>query len=87
MSDEISQDSMQAWEESQAANDKLVDDFTHGVLGVDSYYDPLAEKTVELPSEYTSAWSNSLGEYILSDSADYNPNIGSNLNWQEMTTK
>ncbi len=86
-SDEISADNMKSWEDRQAINDKMVDDFTHGILGVDSYYDPIAEKTVELPSGYTNAWTNSLGEYILSDSADYNPNIGSNLNWQQMGTK
>ena len=86
MSDEISQDNLKSWEDRQAANDKLVDDFTHGILGVDSYYDPIAEKTVELPSGYNNAWTNSLGEYILADDPSYNPNIGSNLNWQPMIT-
>ena len=86
-SDEISQDNLKSWEDRQAINDKIVDDFTHGILEVDKYYDPIAEKTVELPSGYTNAWTNSLGEYILSDSPSYNPNIGSNLNWQQMSTK
>jgi hypothetical protein len=86
MSDEISQDSLKSWEDRQAANDKIVDDFTHGILGVDSYYDPIAEKTVELPSGYNNAWTNSLGEYILADDPSYNPNIGSNLDWQPMKT-
>jgi hypothetical protein len=86
MSDEISQDNLKSWEARQAANDKLVDDFTHGILGVDSYYDPIAEKAVELPSGYKNAWTNSLGEYILADDPSFNPNIGSNLNWQPMKT-
>ena len=86
MSDEISSENQKAWEDRQATNDKLVDDFTHGILGVDSYYDPIAEKTIELPSGYNNAWTNSLGEYILADSPSFNPNIGSNLNWQPMKT-
>ena len=86
MSDEISEDNLKSWEDRQAANDRLVDDFTHGILGVDSYYDPIAEKTVELPSGYDNAWTNSLGEYILADDPSYNPNIGSNLDWQPMKT-
>jgi hypothetical protein len=84
MSDEVSQDNLKSWEDRQAVNDKIVDDFTHGILGVDKYYDPIAEKTVELPSGYNNVWTNSLGEYVLADDPGYNPNIGSNLNWQPM---
>ncbi len=75
---------MRAREDRQAVNDKIVDDFTHGILSVDKYYDPIAEKTVELPSGYNNVWTNSLGEYVLADDRSYNPNIGSNLNWQPM---
>jgi len=39
---------------------------------------------MELPGGYRQAWTNSLGEYILSDDPNYNPNIGSNVNWTEM---
>jgi Zn-dependent M16 (insulinase) family peptidase len=35
MSDEISQDNLKSWEDRQAANDKLVDDFTHGIVYLD----------------------------------------------------
>ena len=33
---------------------------------------------------YSHVWSNRLGEYHLSNSASYNPNVGSNIQWQEM---
>ena len=29
-------------------------------------------------------WTNSRGEYVLSEDIDYNPNIGSNQNWQRI---
>lgn len=32
-------------------------------------------------------WTNSLGEYILSDDPNFNPNVGSKLNWQNMKKK
>jgi hypothetical protein len=32
-------------------------------------------------------WTNSLGEYILSDKPNFNPNVGSNLNWQSIKKK
>jgi hypothetical protein len=51
---------------------------------VDKYYDPLEGKAVELPAGYDNAWANSLGEYIVSENPNYNPNIGSNQNWQRI---
>jgi hypothetical protein len=66
--------------------DRLADDFSNSILGLDSYRNPIDGSTVELPSGYSSVWANSLGEYVLSDSPSYNPNAESNLNWQQMTT-
>lgn len=84
-SNEISDANFQAWQQSQDVKDELANDFSNSILGIESYYNPISENTVELPSGYSSAWTNSLGEYILSDSPSYNPNIESNLNWQQMT--
>ena len=86
-SDEISDMSMQAYNQRQAVNDRIADNFSRYVRGVDAYYDPVAEKQVDLPSGYDNAWTNSLGEYILSEDPSYNPNIGSNLNWEPMKRK
>jgi hypothetical protein len=51
---------------------------------VDKYYNPIEQKPVELPSGYENAWSNALGEYILSNDPSFNPNIGSTVDWQIM---
>lgn len=37
-----------------------------------------------MPGGYDHAWSNALGEYILTNDPNFNPNIGSNLNWEAM---
>ena len=83
-SDEISDISMQAYNNRQKVNDRIADNFSRYIRGVDDYYDPVAEKQVDLPSGYDNAWTNSLGEYVLSEDPSYNPNIGSNLNWERI---
>jgi DNA-directed RNA polymerase subunit RPC12/RpoP len=71
----------------QATYDRLATDWSRAIRDVDAFYDPNRGETVELPAGYGHAWANNLGEYIVTDSADYNPNIGSNLNWSEMEPK
>jgi len=82
--DEISDMIMDSYNNRQATEDRIYDNFSQYMRGVDEYYDPVGQQAVELPSGYENAWVNNLGEYILSDSASYNPNIGSNQNWQQM---
>ncbi len=81
---EISDKIMQSYNQRQAVNDRIAENFSQYIRGVDKYHNPIEQKPVELPSGYQNAWTNSLGEYILSDNPNYNPNIGSNLNWQKM---
>jgi hypothetical protein len=83
-SNEISDENFQAWQQNQNVYDRLATDFSNNILGVQTYKNPIDGGTVDLPSGYSSAWANSLGEYVLSDSSSYNPNIGSNLNWQQL---
>ncbi|MEW6215835.1 MAG: hypothetical protein AB1478_11655 [Nitrospirota bacterium] len=87
MHNEISDMMMQSYYQRQAVNDRIADNFSQYIRGVDEYYNPIEQKPVELPSGYQNAWANSLGEYILSDNHNFNPNIGSNLNWQRMERK
>ena len=84
-SNDISDANYQAWQQSQDVKDDLANDFSNSILEIDSYHDPITGDNVELPSGYSSVWTNSLGEYILSDSPSYNPNTESNLDWEQMT--
>ena len=81
---EISDDMMRAWEDRQAVYDRLSERFSQSIRGVDEYYDPVSERGVELPAGYRNAWVNGLGEYVIAEQEDFNPNIGSNQNWQRM---
>ncbi len=81
---EMSAAQMRSWEQRQEAQDRIARNFSDYVRGVDRFYDPRAGKEVELPAGYGRAWANNLGEYVVSDSPSYNPNIGSNLHWEEL---
>jgi hypothetical protein len=81
---QISDMIMDSWNKRQATYDRISTNFSQAIRGVDAYYDPNKGYGVELPGGYRHAWTNGLGEYVVSDDATFNPNIGSNLNWQEM---
>lgn len=83
-SNEISDMMMHSYNQRQAVDDRLAENFSQYIRGVDKYYNPVEQKSVELPSGYNNVWANSLGEYILSDNPNFNPNIGSNINWQKI---
>ena len=81
---EMRESQMRDWERRQQANDRIIQNFTDHIRGVERFNDPFAGKEVELPSGYGRAFANNLGEYIVTDSPSYNPNIGSNLHWEEL---
>jgi hypothetical protein len=83
-SSELRDDQLADWERRQQANDRVIQNFSDNIRGVERYNDPFSGKEVELPSGYGHAWANNLGEYIITESPGFNPNIGSNLNWQQI---
>jgi len=60
------------------------DAFSHYIRGTDDYFDPMSGKTVELDASHRHIWSDGSGNYIFSDDAGYNPNVGDTTNWVEM---
>lgn len=83
-SDEISDMMMKSYQDRQATYDRISTDFSQMIRGVEEYHNPIDQKPVELPSGYSAAWTNGLGEYVLSDDYSFNPNVESNQNWQKM---
>jgi hypothetical protein len=81
---EIRQENLDLYYQREAMNDRISTQFSEYVRGVDSYYNPLEEKNVELPTGYDNVWVNGNGEYVLSDNPNYNPNIGNNQNFQKL---
>jgi hypothetical protein len=81
---EIRQENLDLYYQREAMNDRVSTHFSEYVRGVDSYYNPLEEKNVEMPIGYDNVWVNGNGEYVLTDNPNYNPNIGNNQNFQKL---
>jgi hypothetical protein len=86
-SNEISDMIRDSYERQQSTYDHVFENYSQQIRGVDAYYDPIQEKPVELPTGYREAWTNPLGEYIVSDDPNYSPNVGANGNWQKLQKK
>jgi len=81
---EMRADQQRAWEQRQKVQERIAQNFSDYVRGVERFDDLRAGKEVELPSGYGHAWANNLGEYIVTESPSYNPNIGSNQHWEPL---
>jgi hypothetical protein len=84
INNQISAMNRQAWEQQQGSQDRISRRFSEYIRGVDTYQNPVTNQPVQLPGGYGRAWTNALGEYIVSDSPSYNPNLGSSTNWQPL---
>jgi hypothetical protein len=72
------------WYRRQEVYDRLSLDRSRAIRDVDGFYDPHRQEVVELPSGYGHAWTNDLGEYILTEDPNFNPNQESSQNWEPM---
>jgi hypothetical protein len=76
----------QTYQNRSAAQDRIFDNYSQALRGVDTYVDPINNWNVELPTGYDNAWTNGT-DYVFSDSPSFNPNVISTGNWQKMTRK
>ncbi len=84
---QIRQQNLDDWYARQQTYDRLSTAWSREIRGVEAFFDPHRQELVELPSGYGQAWANNLGEYILTDSPSFNPNLDSNLHWEPMEPK
>ena len=83
-SSEISDMMRQSYEQRQTSQDRINKNWSQYMRGVDEYHDPVAGRPVELPSGYRNAWVSGNGEYIVTDSVNFNPNVELNGTWQKL---
>jgi hypothetical protein len=82
---EVSRIRMEAWENQQASQDRIAQAWSQTMRGVETFVEPGEAATVELQSGFDNAWSNGVGEYVLSDRPSFNPNlVFTNQNWTRM---
>jgi hypothetical protein len=82
---EVSRIRMEAWENQRASQDRIAQAWSQTMRGVETFVEPGEAATVELQSGFDNAWSNGVGEYVLSDRPSFNPNlVFTNQNWTRM---
>lgn len=81
--EEISDMIYEGYQKRSAAYDRMFDNYSQALRGLETYSDPVNNYNVELPTGYNSAWTNGI-DYVISDSASFDPNVGSTQNWHKM---
>jgi hypothetical protein len=84
-SNEIADSVMDAYWARSAIQDQIHSSFIQYIQDSSTYYDPNNDRNFVFPGYYDNAWVNSLGDYILSDNANYNPNVSLSGNWTQLT--
>jgi hypothetical protein len=74
----------QVTEERQASQDRMADYRRETLGGIETYRDQVNHALVEMPAGWKDYWVNEKGEYLLSDQAGFNPNMGSVRTWKKM---
>jgi hypothetical protein len=82
--EETSDMMFEGYQRRSAAYDRIFDNYIQGLRGVETYNDPVNKWKVELPTGYDNAWTNGI-DYVVSDNANFDPNVGSTQNWQKMS--
>lgn len=82
--DEILASMRSSWQARQASQDRMAREFSESIRGVETYHQPFEEREIQLPSGYRDVWTNRAGEYVFSNDAGYDPNVGATQGWQRL---
>jgi hypothetical protein len=83
-SEEIRRMYSESYRQASEAQDRVSQSYSEYIRGVETYTNPYEDRPVQLPSEYRDAWVNQRGEYLLSNDAGFNPNVGDTSEWRRM---
>jgi hypothetical protein len=64
--------------------DRSAEKQIQALRGVETYIDPSSNSRVELTSGYQGAWTNGVGDYVLTDSPGFNPARDLGGSWTEL---
>jgi len=73
----------QTYENRSKSQERSAEQFDQYIRGVATYKNPSTGETFELSNQYAHAWVGGNNEYVLSDSASFNPNAVLNGHWTE----
>ena len=74
----------QGFENANNSREHSMEGWSQYMRGVQTFRDPNTGDTVELSNQFAHAWAGPDGQYILSDSPNYNPNSSQQGNWKQL---
>ena len=74
----------ETYEYQQRTQDRISEQFGQMIRGVETYVDPRSNERVELSAGYQNAWSNGKGEYIFSETGNFDSRVLSQEGWTLM---
>jgi hypothetical protein len=72
------------YDNSTKAHDRAMEGWSQYMRGVQTYRNPNTGDTVELSNQYGHAWAGPNNEYIVTDSANFDPNVTLRGNWTRL---
>lgn len=72
------------YEHRQASLDRQFERQSQALRGVEIFVDPATDSRIELSTGYERAWTNGLGDYLLSNSPDFDPAREPGGNWRAL---
>ena len=85
--EQISDTIRSSYENRERVMDQVNAQFDRYIRGVEQYQNPADGGVIELPSGHRNAWVNGLGQYVLSDDPNFNPNVQMQGSWQQLQLK
>jgi len=83
----ISESQRSTWENQQASNDRINEEFGRTIRGVEQWSDPATGDIVDLTLGYSEAWSKGDGTYILSNNPLFDPKVALQEDWKKLEKK
>jgi hypothetical protein len=72
------------YEHRQASLDRQFERQSQTLRGVEIFVDPATDSRIELSTGYDRVWTNGLGDYLLSNSPDFDPSREPGGNWRAL---
>lgn len=74
----------QTYANSSRGRDQALEGWSKSMRGIETFRNPASGETVELSNQYGHAWAGPNHEYIVSDSASFNPNVSLRGDWTRL---
>jgi hypothetical protein len=84
LGDDMSRMSKESNDYRNKSNDRVAENWSDYLRGVTPYRNPVTGEIVKLDNRYDNAWAGPKDEYVIAESANFNPNSAFQGNWTRL---